>query len=244
LLCWIAAQAAPGQAAPQPGSKTAHPSTSAGNTAQIPSQGVIDFVLKHNIGPDGKPMVSEFKESKAWQISDFIGKGAVRVEGDTVFLEKGNDLTGIHWQGPLVRMNYEITLEAMRVDGDDFFCGLTFPYNDDPCSLIIGGWGGRVVGISSLDYQDAYNNETCRLMDFEKGRWYAIRLRVTPEKIEAWINDKQIVDVATAGRKIDIRIEVEKSKPLGIASWRTTGAIRNVQLHAFTDASAAPETKK
>ena len=150
-------------------------------------------------------------------------------------------MTGIRWTGPLAKMNYEIALEAMRVEGGDFFCGLTFPYRDDPCSFIVGGWGGRVMGISSLDFQDAYNNETCRVKDFESNRWYAIRVRITEKRIQAWIDDERVVNVRTTGRKIGIRYEVEASQPLGIASWRTTGAIRNVTLNAFTAPPAEPD---
>jgi hypothetical protein len=201
------------------------------------------FTLKHNLGPDGKPQEGKTTDAAGWVESDFSGKGKVRIENGTVVLEHGDDLTGIRWTGPLAKMNYEITLEAMRVQDSDFFCGLTFPYRDDPCSLIVGGWGGRVVGISSLDYQDAYNNETCRVREFENNRWYKIRLRVTEKRIQAWIDNERIVNVETAGRKIGIRWEVEASCPLGIASWRTTASIRNVALNAFTTPPADPDEK-
>ncbi|MBI4558171.1 MAG: DUF1080 domain-containing protein [Candidatus Hydrogenedentes bacterium] len=196
---------------------------------------VLDFPLQHNLDEEGGPKGTDLVNAKGWVESNFLGKGNVRVEKDTVFLEEGNDLTGIRWTGRLAKMNYEITLEAMRVSGMDFFCGLTFPYGEDPCSLIVGGWGGTCVGISSLDYNDAYNNETARFITFDSDRWYRIRLRVTKEKIEAWIDDDQVVDVKTVGRKIGIRYEVEPSRPLGIASWRTTAAIRNVCLRAFEE---------
>jgi hypothetical protein len=165
-----------------------------------------------------------------WKITDFGGQGQVYVKQGQIFLEKGNDLTGITWTDPVVPMNYEICLEAMRVEGSDFFCGLTFPVDANCCSLILGGWGGSVCGLSSLDYYDAANNETTRIIDFENGRWYNVRLRVTPGKIEAWLDEEKLVDVVTAGRVIDTRIEVESSKPLGIASWQTTAAIRNIRL--------------
>jgi hypothetical protein len=53
---------------------------------------------------------------------------------------------------------------------------------------------------------------------------------VTPAKIEAWLDEEKIVDVSTAGRVIDTRVEVDQSKPLGIASWQTAAAIRNIRL--------------
>lgn len=165
-----------------------------------------------------------------WKVTDFGGQGDVRVEDEQIILEMGNDLTGIAWTGPVVRMNYELTLEAKRVQGNDFFCGLTFPVDANCCSLILGGWGGSICGISNLDYYDAANNETTRVIDFENGQWYGVRVRITPGKIEAWLDEEQIVDVNTAGRVIDTRIEVDLSKPLGIATWRTTGAFRNIHL--------------
>lgn len=161
-----------------------------------------------------------------WAEADFPRPGPITVENDTIVLGQGNDMTGIYWTGPLVRMNYEITLDAKRVAGNDFFCGLTFPVGDTACSLILGGWGGRVVGLSSLEYQDAVNNVTRTFRTFERDRWYFIQLRVTRDKIEAWIDDEQVVDLETAGRHIDVRWEMEKCQPLGIATWRTTGAIR------------------
>jgi len=135
-----------------------------------------------------------------WKITDFGGQGNVYVKDGSIFLEMGNYMTGVTWTGPLIRMNYKISLEAMRVTGSDFFCGLTFPVGDNPCSLILGGWGGEVCGLSNLDYYDAANNETTRIISFETGRWYRVRLRVTPDKIEAWLDDEKIVDVVTTDR--------------------------------------------
>ena len=165
-----------------------------------------------------------------WRIVDFLGRGDVYVEDGAIVLEKGEELTGIRWDGPVVPIDYEITLQAMRVDGEDFFCGLTFPVNDDHCSLIVGGWRGKVVGLSNIDLMDAAENETTVLLDFERGRWYDIRLRVTARRIQAWIDDDRIIDVSIAGRIIDVRYEVEPCCPLGIASWKTTAAVRNIKI--------------
>src|SRR5262245_55401841 len=109
------------------------------------------------------------KSLKGWAITDFAGHGEVKTEGDSIILGEGV-MTGITWTNDLPKMNYEISLEAMRVEGSDFFCALTFPVNEDPCSLIVGGWGGGVVGLSSLDGQDAANNDTTKYMSFENGR--------------------------------------------------------------------------
>ena len=173
---------------------------------------------------DGKTLGS-------WKSTNFGGEGAVRAENETLVMEMGMNMTGITWAGEdLPRMDYEIRLEAMKLDGNDFFCGLTFQVGEAPCTLIVGGWGGTTVGLSSLDGQDASENETSRTMSFDRNRWYRVRVRVTRGKIEAWIDDGKVVDVGTSGRRISIRPEVELSRPLGIATWLTRAALRKIEL--------------
>jgi hypothetical protein len=173
-----------------------------------------------------------------WKATDFGGQGKVYVKDGSIYLEQGNDMTGITWTGPLVRMNYEITLQAMRVSGSDFFCGLTFPVNENYCSLILGGWGGSLCGLSSIDYYDAANNETTRFVSFENSKWYNVRLRVTPNRIQAWLQEgdrEPLVDIDITGRKIDTRIEMDLCQPMGIATWQTAGAVRNIVLRKITE---------
>jgi 3-keto-disaccharide hydrolase len=165
-----------------------------------------------------------------WAESDFWGRKEVRLDHDRVVMYMGNDMTGITWTRAVPRVDYEVSLQAIRLDGHDFFCGLTFPYKDSYCSLILGGWGGSVVGLSSLDGYDASENETSQYIEFKTNRWYGVRLLVTGNRIAAWLDQTKIVDVATENRKIDTRIEVEESKPFGISTWRTTGAARDIRL--------------
>jgi hypothetical protein len=165
-----------------------------------------------------------------WKPTDFGGQGAVSIKDGAIYMTMGSYMTGITWTGPVVRMNYEITLEAMRVEGSDFFCGLTFPVGDNPCTLILGGWGGSLCGLSSIDHFDASENPTTRMISFENGKWYRVRLRVIPNRIQAWLDDEDLVDADITDKSIDIRIEVEESKPLGVATWNTGGAVRNIKL--------------
>src|SRR5262249_23284080 len=129
--------------------------------------------------------------------------------------------------------NYEVSVEAMRVDGSDFFCGLTVPIADSWASLIVGGWGGSVCGVSSLDGQDAANNETSTVHSFDNGRWYKTASRILSDKLQAWIDDKQIVDVETTGRRISTRAESDASRPFGLASYQTTAAVRNIRVRSL-----------
>jgi len=173
---------------------------------------------------DGKTLGS-------WAPTKFFGQGKVSVQNGQIILEIGGDLTGITWAGvELPTTNYELALQAMRVDGGDFFAGITFPVDNSFCSLILGGWGGSMVGLSSVDGMDASENETSQSIDFTQNQWYSIRIRVTPAAIEAWIDERRIINQQLKGRRIDTRIEVDASQPLGVASWRTKSALRDIKL--------------
>jgi 3-keto-disaccharide hydrolase len=191
-----------------------------------------DKLLKKGeiIHPRDSGYLFDGRTLKGWEITNFGTQGDVYVSGDKIILGMGDGCTGITWKEEFPTTDYEITLEAMRVNGNDFFCGMTFPVGKDPCSLIVGGWGGTVVGLSSINGMDASENETMLIRQLEKDRWYRIRLRVTGEKIQAWIDDEIVIDFTIGENSLSIRPEVELSKPFGITSWRTTAAIRNIHL--------------
>ena len=180
------------------------------------------------------------KTLKGWKIADkafFQHHGDVTVQEGSIILEAGHSGTGIAWTKPLPRMNYELQLEAKRVKGNDFFCGLTFPYAKSYVSLIVGGWGGGATGLSNVDDSSAVENETSTFRDYRQDQWYAIRLRVTEAKIEAWIDDDQIIDLETKDRRFSIWWEQEAMRPLGIATWYTKAALRNIRLTRLDESS-------
>ena len=165
-----------------------------------------------------------------WEVTEFGTQGPVQVEEGNIILGMGEGCTGITWNGGFPKTNFEFKLEAKRVSGFDFFCGITFPAGNFYCSLIVGGWGGPVVGLSTIDGHDASENETRTMMSFETDVWYLIHLKVTDEKIEVWIDNKKVVDFYIGDHQLSIRPEVSLSTPFGICSWMTTAALRNMQL--------------
>ena len=168
-----------------------------------------------------------------WKLTDYAGKGDVEIDQNgSLVIEMGAELSGIHWKGRnLPKVNYEITLEAMRTMGSDFFCGLTFPYIESHATLILGGWGGALIGISSLDDFDASENETGDVYAFEDFKWYKVRLRVTEKDLKVWLDEQMVIDCEVEDRKVGMRFgEIEMSVPLGITTYATTGKFRKVFL--------------
>jgi acetyl esterase/lipase len=173
------------------------------------------------------------KSLAGWKVLEelaFEKHGKVEVRDGELVLGAGNFGTGIVWKGPMPRDEYELTLQARRREGSDFFCGLTFPVGEGYCTLILGGWGGSVTGLSNIDGFAAVENETTGHVPFKNGQWYAIRLRVTKAKIEAWVDKEQIVDLKRDGQKFAVWWEQEPARPLGIATWETAAGFKDIQL--------------
>jgi hypothetical protein len=179
----------------------------------------------------GEQVLFDGKTLKNWKVADFAGGGKVEVKDGAIVIGMGEPMTGIVWSGgEIPKMDYEITLEAKKVDGSDFFCALTFPYGKKSCTFVCGGWGGIVTGLSTIDGFDASDNETTNTKEFKANTWYKIRVRATEEEIECWINGEQLVDVETKEKQIDIRLECEPCVPMGVATFQTTGALRNMRM--------------
>lgn len=164
-----------------------------------------------------------------WRPTAFGGGEEPLVVDGAIRIPPGADLNGVTWAGECPRQGYELAMEARRVDGNDFFCGLTFPVGDTCCTLVLGGWGGAVTGLSCIDGRDAGDNETTDTMTFEKGRWYDVTVRVMPDRIECLVDGDLIVEQLIENRRIDVRAEVIPSQPLGIATYATTGEARRIR---------------
>lgn len=181
----------------------------------------------------------EIREGAPWEQSRFGGDGDFKIQDGVIHLGFGDPLTGVRWKGDFPKNNYEISLEARRTNGFDFFCGLTLPLDDQRFSLILGGWGGSLIGISSIGGLDAANNETMIIREFEQNRWYKIRMRVSDQKLNAYLDDEEIIDFTRDDRPLDIRAELEQSTPVGLAAFQCVSEIRNIRVRQLPAPPAA-----
>ena len=171
------------------------------------------------------------KSLDGWKRTEFGGGGEANVEDGVLVVDQGEELSGVNWTRAFPKMNYEIELDAQRRTGLDFFCAVTFPVGERFVTFVVGGWGGATVGISSINRQDASQNETSTIRHFKDNRWYKIRVKVEPERIQAWIDAERVVDLDTRGKELGLRVgEIDLSVPLGVATFRTTAAFRDVRM--------------
>ena len=73
-----------------------------------------------------------------------------------------------------------------------------------PLTTLDGLWGG--------------NNKTAQRIRFENNRWYTVRVRVTADRVRGWIDDEEILDLSTMGRRLTLdRLELRSVGALCLA---------------------------
>jgi len=177
------------------------------------------------------------KKLDKWEVmtkDSFEDGGAVRVDNGEIVLGKGDPFTGVRWTGEFPKEGFEVRVSAKRRSEEDIFCGLTVPVGEEHVTLVLGGWGNSLVGLSSIDYRNASDNETTHSMSFDNDRWYDVRLRVTQRRVMAWVDDEEIVNQRRKGRKFSVYFELEPIRPVGFFSWQTTAALADIQMKRLT----------
>jgi len=141
------------------------------------------------------------------------GDGDVEVKDGRIILSAGSRPDGLTCTRTFRKTNYEISLEAMRVNGSDFFCGLTFRR-----AVAVQlyrrwlGWRSRRA-VEQIDGSDASETKPPSIRNS--------RAAAGTRSASAWTNDNPSLDRqkengrrALKDKTISIRIEVEVSRPL------------------------------
>ena len=165
----------------------------------------------------------------------FGGEGEVGVRDGAIVLAMGSPLTGINLPDDAgarelaPRGDYELEVTAARLLGNDFFAAVTFPVGQDHLTLVLGGWGGTVCGLSNLDGLDANNNPTRTLRSFADDRDYTVRIRVTADRVSTWLDDQPFIATPRAGIQIGLRNEMLPCVPFGVSAFATEARIRRIR---------------
>jgi hypothetical protein len=171
-----------------------------------------------------------------WEPTDFFRPGEVTIRDGIVTLGRGNPMTGLTiTRKNLPRSDFELSYEARRVEGDDFFAAATFPVDDGFLTFVNGGWSGNVTGLSSIDGADASENETGSRVEFENGQWYRFVIQVAGRKVKVRVDGKIVVDFDGTDRSLKTRVESRPSQPLGFAAFGCVGQIRSAALRQLAD---------
>ena len=167
-------------------------------------------------------------------VTEFPGRGqsgTARVEGGCIALKSGAEFAGIVLSGEFPTTGYELALEALRVSGGGDLVGITFPTGAARCSFVVGGAENRLAGLQVIDGRPlGFGPDAAHRISCSNGRWYRVCLRVTAGRIEGWVDDQQMVDFATAGRKLSVYPTWRNLKPLGLTVSKGEGRLRAIRL--------------
>ncbi|NQT86613.1 DUF1080 domain-containing protein, partial [bacterium] len=185
------------------------------------------------------------KTLRGWRVlteGKYVKPGKVHVLDGQLVMGRGGPATPIVWTEGFPTVNYEVRVVARITEGTDLFNGITFPFKDTRCVLTVGGDKGTHVGLGMIDGRGVRDNATRRGMKAVVGQWYAIRLRVTDDRIAAWIDDEKVVDLPTRGRKLgtDPASVARLLSPFGFVTFVSTVGIRSVEVRRLP---AAPKPR-
>ncbi len=161
--------------------------------------------------------------------------GPTKVTDTQITLHAGKPYAGVRWTGTAPTDNYELSLEATRTKGNDIFCGIFFPVGTNHCSLILGGWGNSLVGLSMVDDLSAAENETAYPETFTNSVWTKVVLRVTPKLILAEVDGKQAIELEREFHRVSPYLGLEFFEPLGLFTYESDAIIRNVHLRKLPE---------
>ncbi len=175
------------------------------------------------------------KNLEGWKAADIWGNGKVEaLSNGVVSCGLGKPLTGIAYTNSFPTMSYEVRMEALRKEGSDFFVAMTIPVESNACTVVIGGWGGGLCGISSINFLDASENQYSEGVVFKNDVWYTLRVRVTPGLLEVFLNDTlytaKVPFESSSAFTLRAGSDIDKTKPFGLATYETKALWRNLTV--------------
>ncbi|MDG1048934.1 MAG: hypothetical protein P8R46_01880 [Planctomycetota bacterium] len=175
-----------------------------------------------------------------WKAGIFGEDPEFELVEDGVVIPQGVPLAGLTYQGTAPSPPFEAEFEVTKEYGADFFFAVTFPVRGEHLTLVLGGWGGVVCGLSCIDGEDASGNATRTIKNFPDGSRYRVRLAVTDERVRVDLDGERLLDADLRGRKLELRPEVDPSVPFGVASFATQTILHRVRARQLEPGDIEP----
>ena len=181
-------------------------------------------------GTTARRVLFDGKTLDGWKKTDFYHAGEVKVDDGRIVMAAGDSMTGITTtRQDLPTTDYELTYEAMRLTGDDFFAAATFPVGKSYITLVNGGWGGYVTGLSSSNGHGRLGERDHQPFKYQEKTWYRFRVRVTGEVIRCWVGDKQVIAVTHKEKHVGRGSRRGPTSP-GLRHLETASALRKIEI--------------
>lgn len=174
-------------------------------------------------------MLLDATNSNEWVTGAYGEDLEYRRTDEGIVIPQGIPLAGLVYRGTPPDGAFELEVRARREYGGDFFLGVTFPVGEEHLTLVLGGWGGAVCGLSCVDGLDASEGTTRTLRSFPNGKYFDVRIEMTGARVDAFIDGEHLLGQALEGRRLSLRPEVLPSAPLGLSSFATCTTVQRVR---------------
>ncbi len=170
----------------------------------------------------------------------------VQVVDGVLVMAPGRAMTGITTtRQDLPTTNYELSYQAKRITGSDFFAAATFPVGKSFVTLHQRRLGRQRHRNLQLEQLGRFGKARRTPSSNTKAKiWYKFRVRVSDQTIVCQVDDKQIIDLDYRGLQLGTRIETRPNQPLGFATYESTGALRNIEIRPLTAAEIKAARKE
>ena len=174
------------------------------------------------------------KTLDGWRLArgrDVTPRGEVRVSSGVLSISCSDGLAGVESVHRLPTVDYEVALDAMVLKGTPRLCRIVFPIGSTKCVLAVGSGSGTAAGLHQVDGKDFMPG---RRVDFMMKRWYSLRLRVTVDRIQTWIDGREVLSFSTERRRFTVHPTFVGIGPFGLVANGNHLALRNIRFRRLS----------
>ena len=153
----------------------------------------------------------------------FVPTGVWWVDGKEIAQEQKADSGCWLWVGETGWTDYDLEVEAQRVEGGDGF-GIGFRIADRENLLManFGGWSNRQHGVEVTTEGDLKVLwSKVGPPNIETGRWYRVRVQARGNRFKVLLDDKEVLSFTETGHP---------RGAVGLRSWNTANRFRNLKV--------------
>ncbi len=137
---------------------------------------------------------------------------------------------------------YEFEVQFTRNSGSNSIA-LIFVAGGNQASFDIDGWGQHLAGFQNINGQTMRDNPTrVAELQLQNGQKQTALIRVRKDRIEAFLNGKQIVSHQTDGSDLSlIKLwQIPDKKSLGLGAWNSATTFHQVRFRPLSKSLAVP----
>lgn len=156
--------------------------------------------------------------------------GEVEIDGRQIVLNTGDPLTGVSWFGPMPTKDFEITVEAKIDDAE--LISVAFPVGTERAAIQLDA-DNRKAGLYHIDGTGLHDDPMAAIFDGSVAGWHQLRIRVTEQRVQTWLNGQSIADQERTGSSFGAPEGFSPMHPLSMVASNGSASLRNIRIRTL-----------